>query len=188
MRDLLETSRSHPAHMRPLRAVGCKNGRRGEGNPPGSVAVLRLAETLMGRAIPPPNMAVQSSEFIGARKEANRLGQPYTPLPESTATTVARGKTHAHATHKTQSTTPTRASLSQTSKLGSARGPLRRLPLGPGRYPGARHRPKSRGGTSVLKRRGRGNAQYVCPSSGEGRRAGATARAWLGAHRSSVAG
>ena len=54
VRDLLETSRSHPAHMRPLRAVGCKNGRRGEGNPPDSGAVLRLAESLMGRAIYPP--------------------------------------------------------------------------------------------------------------------------------------
>ena len=101
----------------------------------------------------------------------------------------SRQARHMHMQHTKRTThTSTRALLAQTSELGPARGPLRRLPLGPGRYPGARHRPKSRGGTSVLKRRGRGNAQYVCPSIGEGRRAGATARAWLGAHRSSVAG
>ena len=58
-------------------------------------------------------------------------------------------KTRAHDVHHMQNTntpTPTRVSLAHTSELGPARGPLRSLPLGPGRHPSARHRPECRGG------------------------------------------
>eukprot|EP00964_Phaeocystis_antarctica_P073531 scaffold45126_cov55-Phaeocystis_antarctica.AAC.3 len=47
---------THP-HMRPLRAVGCENGGQGEGNPPGSGAVLKFPELLTGRRSPPKHGA-----------------------------------------------------------------------------------------------------------------------------------